>query len=149
MDAPQRCQLLVRPLLPARHAGPAATHRQQGEAWVVASSFSHGSFEPNVDLFMARIQRYDIAPLALTWKQISSEEQFHALYSSASLERMDNPRVESSRLSGMPDLLQDQAARRWILSVYQVFDERVVVVVVAVGKREDSAVYRKGGKRLK
>lgn len=33
--------------------------------------------------------------------------------------------------------------------VYQVFDDRVTVVVVAVGKREDSAVYRKAGKRLK
>ena len=28
-------------------------------------------------------------------------------------------------------------------------DARVVVVAVAVGKREDSAVYRKAGKRLK
>ncbi len=33
--------------------------------------------------------------------------------------------------------------------VYQVFDERVVVVVVAVGKREDGAVYRKAQGRMK
>lgn len=52
---------------------------------VVASSFSHGSFEPNVDLFLERIQRYGIAPPVFTWKNISTEEQFHALYSSAGL----------------------------------------------------------------
>lgn len=52
---------------------------------VVASSFSHGSFEPNVDLFMERIQRYGVTPPDLTWKQICTEEQFHALYSSAGL----------------------------------------------------------------
>jgi ubiquinone/menaquinone biosynthesis C-methylase UbiE len=52
---------------------------------VVASSFSHGSFEPNVDLFLERIQRYGIAPPPFTWKNICTEEQFRALYSSAGL----------------------------------------------------------------
>jgi ubiquinone/menaquinone biosynthesis C-methylase UbiE len=52
---------------------------------VVASSFSHGSFEPNVDLFMERIQRYGVTPPDLTWRKICTEAQFHALYSSAGL----------------------------------------------------------------
>ena len=72
-------------------------------------------------------------------------EQFKAKL----LERLDNPRVESSRLSGMPDCYKIKPRAAGYRLVYQVFDERVVVVVVAVGKREDSAVYRKAGKRLK
>jgi ubiquinone/menaquinone biosynthesis C-methylase UbiE len=52
---------------------------------VVVSSFSHDSFEPVIDLFLARIQRYGVTPPDLTWKQISTEEQFHTLYSSAGL----------------------------------------------------------------
>ena len=52
---------------------------------VVTCSFTHNSFSPNVDLFMERIQRYGVATTELTWKQISTEEKFHALYTSAGL----------------------------------------------------------------
>jgi ubiquinone/menaquinone biosynthesis C-methylase UbiE len=52
---------------------------------VVASSFYQGSFEPNVTLFLQRIQRYGVEPPVFTWKNISTEEKFHALYSSAGL----------------------------------------------------------------
>lgn len=52
---------------------------------VVACSFTHNAFSPNVDLFMERIQRYGVTTTELTWKQISTEEKFHALYSSAGL----------------------------------------------------------------
>lgn len=72
-------------------------------------------------------------------------EQFKAKL----LERLENPRVESARLSGMSDCYKIKLRAAGYRLVYQVFDERVVVVVVAVGKREDSAVYRKAGKRLK
>jgi mRNA interferase RelE/StbE len=58
-----------------------------------------------------------------------------------------NPRVESSRLSGMPDCYKIKLRAAGYRLVYQVFDARVVVVVVAVGKREDSAVYRKASKQ--
>jgi mRNA interferase RelE/StbE len=49
----------------------------------------------------------------------------------------------------MPDCYKIKLRAAGYRLVYQVFDARVVVVVVAVGKREDSAVYRKAGKRLK
>ena len=65
------------------------------------------------------------------------------------LERLENPRLESARLSGMPDYYKIKLRAAGYRLVYQVFDDRVTVVVVAVGKREDSAVYRKAGKRLK
>lgn len=66
-------------------------------------------------------------------------EQFKAKL----LERLDNPRVESARLSGLPDCYKIKLRAAGYRLVYQIFDDRVVVVVVAVGKREDSAVYRK------
>ena len=65
------------------------------------------------------------------------------------LERLVNPRLESARLSGMPDCYKIKLRAAGYRLVYQVFDDRVTVVVVAVGKREDSAVYRRAGKRLK
>jgi len=65
------------------------------------------------------------------------------------LERLENPRLESARLSGMPGCYKIKLRAAGYRLVYQVFDDRVTVVVVAVGKWEDSAVYRKAGKRLK
>lgn len=65
------------------------------------------------------------------------------------LQRLENPRLESARLSGMPDCYKIKLRAAGYRLVYQVFDDRVTVVVVAVGKREDSAVYRRAGKRLK
>jgi ubiquinone/menaquinone biosynthesis C-methylase UbiE len=53
---------------------------------VVACSFYRGSFEPNVDLFLERIQRHGVAPPEFTWKNISTEEQFAALFASAGLD---------------------------------------------------------------
>ena len=52
---------------------------------VVACSFYQGSFEPNIDLFLTRIQRYGVTPPDISWKHISTEEKFHTLYTSAGL----------------------------------------------------------------
>jgi hypothetical protein len=52
---------------------------------VVASSFYEDAFQPNVDLFLERTQRYGVAPPEFTWKAISTEETFHALYADAGL----------------------------------------------------------------
>lgn len=81
------------------------------------------------------------------WQKLDRplREQFKAKL----LERLENPRVESARLSGMADCYKIKLRAAGYRLVYQVFDKRLVVVVVAVGKREDSAVYRKAGRRLK
>jgi mRNA interferase RelE/StbE len=65
------------------------------------------------------------------------------------LERLEAPRVESARFSGLPDCYKIKLRAAGYRLVYQVLEERVVVVVVAVGKREDSAVYRKARGRMK
>ncbi len=52
---------------------------------VVASTFYEGAFQPNVDLFLERIQGYGVTPPELIWKQICTEEKFRALYQHAGL----------------------------------------------------------------
>ena len=64
-------------------------------------------------------------------------------------ERLERPRVESARLSGMPDCYKIKLKNAGFRLIYQVDDNRIVVIVVAVGKRENFVVYRVAEKRLK
>jgi mRNA interferase RelE/StbE len=63
-------------------------------------------------------------------------------------ERLERPRVESARLSGMADCYKIKLKNAGYRLVYQVDDNRIVVIVVAVGKRENFAVYRAASKRV-
>ncbi|BBW20143.1 type II toxin-antitoxin system RelE/ParE family toxin [Enterobacter kobei] len=59
-----------------------------------------------------------------------------------------NPRVESTRLHGLPDCYKIKLRSQGYRLVYQVQDDVVTVFVIAVGKREKSAVYHDANKRL-
>jgi len=61
----------------------------------------------------------------------------------------DNPRVDSARLSGMPDCYKIKLRQAGYRLVYEVRDHEVVIVVIAVGKRERSAVYKIAAKRIR
>ena len=63
-------------------------------------------------------------------------------------ERLENPHVPSARLSGLENCYKIKLRSPGYRLVYQVFDERVVVSVVAVGKRERNAVYESASKRI-
>jgi mRNA interferase RelE/StbE len=63
-------------------------------------------------------------------------------------ERLEIPRVESARLSGMPDCYKIKLRSAGYRLVYQVYDDRVVVVVIAIGKREHDLVYRIAKERV-
>ncbi len=63
-------------------------------------------------------------------------------------ERIWNPRVESSRLSGMKDCYKIKLNRAGFRLVYQVRDKELIVSVVAVGKREKNLVYKIAKKRI-
>jgi len=63
-------------------------------------------------------------------------------------ERLENPRLESARLSGMPDCYKIKLRDVGYRLVYQVEEERVVIVVVAVGLRDHDLVYRAAKARL-
>lgn len=63
-------------------------------------------------------------------------------------ERLEQPRVESSRLSGMPDCYKIKLRSAGYRLVYRVYEEEVELLVVAVGKRERNKVYKAAIKRL-
>ena len=62
--------------------------------------------------------------------------------------RLEVPRVESTRLSGMQDCYKIKLRSIGYRLVYQVRDEELVVSVVAVGKREKNALYKAASKRI-
>lgn len=64
------------------------------------------------------------------------------------VERLENPHIESARLSGMKDCYKIKLRRAGYRLVYQVRDKELVVSVVAIGKRERNHVYKAAIKRV-
>ena len=62
-------------------------------------------------------------------------------------ERLETPRVPAAKLSGHPDRYKIKLRAIGYRLVYQVEDARLVVLVVAVGRRERNAVYQADAKR--
>ena len=62
-------------------------------------------------------------------------------------ERLHHPRVPASRLSGQKDRYKIKLRNVGYRLVYEARDKEVIVVVVAVGKRERNAVYKMAAKR--
>ena len=62
-------------------------------------------------------------------------------------ERITNPRVPSAKLNGHPDRYKIKLRSSGYSLVYEVRDSQLIIVVVAVGKRERNAVYRAANKR--
>ena len=62
-------------------------------------------------------------------------------------ERLESPRISADALHGMPDCYKIKLKAAGYRLVYKVIDERIVVSVIAVGKRERSAVYDQAKKR--
>ncbi len=56
-------------------------------------------------------------------------------------ERLERPHVPASRLSGLPDCYKIKLRSVGYRLVYQVSDRRIVVTVIAVGKRDKGLVY--------
>lgn len=63
-------------------------------------------------------------------------------------EWLSNPRVMSARLRDMPDCYKIKLRKVGYRLVYRVFDDRIVVQVVAIGKRERDDAYQKAARRL-
>lgn len=57
-------------------------------------------------------------------------------------ERLQAPRVPSAKLSGHPDRYKIKLRTVGYRLVYEVRDQQVLVIVIAVSKRDRNAVYR-------
>lgn len=85
-------------------------------------------------------------PDALTeWSRLdkSVREQFKKKL----IERLQNPHVPSARLTGRSNRYKIKLRSSGYCLVYDVVDSRLIITVVAVGKRERSAVYKAAASR--
>ena len=80
------------------------------------------------------------------WRKLSADirEQLKAKLA----QRLEAPRVLAARLHGKPDCYKIKLRAVGYRLVYQVYDERVVVVVIAVGRRDKGLVYLSAKKRI-
>ncbi|WP_350616458.1 type II toxin-antitoxin system RelE/ParE family toxin [Pseudomonas sp. HY7a-MNA-CIBAN-0227] len=62
-------------------------------------------------------------------------------------ERQSGPRVPGDALHGLKDCYKIKLRGVGYRLVYRVEDERIVILVLAIGKRERSSVYEQAGKR--
>lgn len=62
-------------------------------------------------------------------------------------ERLGNPHVPASKLSGQKNRYKIKLRNMGFRLVYEVRDTELIVVVVAIGKRERNAVYKAAAKR--
>ena len=79
------------------------------------------------------------------WRQLDghTREQFKTKLA----ERLQAPRVPSAKLSGHPDRYKIKLRAVGYRLVYEVKDNELIVVVIAVGKRERNAVYKAAEQR--
>ncbi len=79
------------------------------------------------------------------WRKLDAtvREQFRKKLA----ERLKNPRVLASRLAGHQDRYKIKLRSVGYRLVYEVRDAVLLVIVVAVGKRERNALYRLAAKR--
>ena len=80
------------------------------------------------------------------WNKLSSNIQIQ--FKKKLQERLQSPRIPSAKLGGMADCYKIKLKSSGYRLVYQVYDERVVVQVIAVGKRDKSIAYNKAKDRL-
>ncbi len=79
------------------------------------------------------------------WRRLdgSLREQFKKKL----IDRLAQPRVLSAKLSGHPDRYKIKLRSAGYRLVYEVRDGELVVVIVAVGRRDRNLVYQVAGRR--
>jgi len=80
------------------------------------------------------------------WDKLGSTIQLQ--FAKKLKERLENPRVDADKLRDMPNCYKIKLRSIGYRLVYEVIDSRLVVTVIAVGKRERSKVYGTATKRL-
>ena len=79
------------------------------------------------------------------WRQLTAG--IRAQFKKKLAERLVVPRLPASKLRGSTDRYKIKLRAAGFRLVYEVRDQQVLVLVVAVGKRERQAVYRKADQR--
>jgi mRNA interferase RelE/StbE len=79
------------------------------------------------------------------WRKLDANTR--ARFKKKLAERCENPRVPAAQLSGSRDRYKIKLRGIGYRLVYEVRDAEILVVVVAIGQRERSEVYRKADVR--
>ncbi len=90
--------------------------------------------------------RLKFLPTALKeWKKLdnSIQKQFKKKLA----ERLQKPHVISAKLSGFENHYKIKLRARGYRLIYEVVDKELIVLIIAVGKREKNLVYKKAQKR--
>lgn len=91
--------------------------------------------------------RLQFLPLAKAeWDKLDGSVR--SQFAKVLLRRLDSPRVPSAALTSMPDCYKIKLRTSGFRLVYQVQDDKLVLLTVAVGKRDKSAVYEAAKLRL-
>jgi len=80
------------------------------------------------------------------WKKLplQIQEQFKTKLK----EREKNPKVPKDKLSGMKDVYKIKLRSAGYRLAYRINDKKIEIVVIAVGKRENNAIYDTLSKRV-
>ncbi|SMP65926.1 type II toxin-antitoxin system RelE family toxin [Desulfonatronum lacustre] len=79
------------------------------------------------------------------WQKLS--EHLREQFKRKLQERLRNPHIPASRLSGSANRYKIKLKSAGYRLVYEVRDATLVIVVIAVGKRERGSVYKTAAKR--
>ncbi len=79
------------------------------------------------------------------WRKLDASVR--AQFKERLVERLEHPRVPAAKLSGHADRYKIKLRSVGCRLVYEVRDKQVLVLVVAVGKRERNEVYKAAAKR--
>ncbi len=85
-------------------------------------------------------------PTALKeWKKLDNTIQVK--FKKKIEERLNSPHIASSKLSGFKNHYKIKLRATGYRLVYEVIDEEIYILVIAIGKREKNLVYKKARKR--
>lgn len=87
-----------------------------------------------------------VASAMKEWRKLAPPVR--AQFKNKLAERLEHPHVAAAKLQGMKDCYKIKLLTAGYRLVYQV-DDKIVVVVIAVGKRDKSLVYRTAGPRMR
>jgi mRNA interferase RelE/StbE len=79
------------------------------------------------------------------WKKLDNTIQMK--FKKKLEERLNSPHIASSKLSGFKNHYKIKLRATGYRLVYEVIDEEIYILVIAIGKREKNLVYKKAHKR--
>lgn len=92
---------------------------------------------------------YDLKfiPTALKeWEKL--DRSIKEIFKKKLRERLQDPRVPSAKLSGFPNIYKIKLRSSGYRLVYEVNDNEIFILVIAVGKRSNEDVYKKMVERM-